>query len=78
MKLDKFATTGKTVAIVYALVIFQTPEHEGMSPRQSDQVFATDRSCTDILALIVLIGLVIGFVRSIAFFYSLSFPLSLV
>ncbi|KAK9299426.1 hypothetical protein QLX08_007543 [Tetragonisca angustula] len=38
-----------------------TPEHEGMSPRQSDQVFATDRSCTDILALIVLIGLVIGF-----------------
>ncbi|KAF3429136.1 hypothetical protein E2986_03005 [Frieseomelitta varia] len=32
-----------------------------MSPRQSDQVFATDRSCTDILALIVLIGLVIGF-----------------
>ncbi|XP_033307400.1 choline transporter-like protein 1 [Bombus bifarius] len=38
-----------------------TPDHEGMSTRQSDQFFVTDRSCTDILSLIVLIGLVIGF-----------------
>ena len=53
------------------MLVFQTPEHEGMSPRQSDQVFVTDRSCTDILALILLIGLVIGFVRTTS-----SYPLS--
>ncbi|XP_043802926.1 choline transporter-like protein 1 isoform X2 [Apis laboriosa] len=38
-----------------------TPENEGMSSRHSDQIFVTDRSCTDILTLIILIGLIIGF-----------------
>ncbi|CAK9802063.1 Choline transporter-like protein 1 [Anthophora quadrimaculata] len=38
-----------------------TPEHEGMSSRHSEQVFVTDRSCTDILAMILLIGLAVGF-----------------
>ncbi|XP_026670427.1 choline transporter-like protein 1 isoform X2 [Ceratina calcarata] len=37
-----------------------TPEHEG-SPRRSEQVFVTDRSCTDIITLIILLGLAIGF-----------------
>lgn len=41
-----------------------------MSTRQPDQFFVTDRSCTDILSLIVLIGLVIGFVRSTLFRFS--------
>ncbi|CAK9832448.1 Choline transporter-like protein 1 [Anthophora retusa] len=38
-----------------------TPEHEGMSSRHSEQVFVTDRSCTDILTMILLIGLAVGF-----------------
>lgn len=39
----------------------RTPENEGMSSRHSDQIFVTDRSCTDIITLIILIGLIIGF-----------------
>ncbi|XP_054015045.1 choline transporter-like protein 1 isoform X2 [Hylaeus anthracinus] len=40
----------------------RTPENdEGMSSRQSEQIFVTDRSCTDLLALIVLIALVAGY-----------------
>ncbi|XP_076639514.1 choline transporter-like protein 1 isoform X2 [Colletes latitarsis] len=39
----------------------RTPENEGMPTRHSEQIFVTDRSCTDILALIVLIALVAGF-----------------
>ncbi|OAD55258.1 Choline transporter-like protein 1 [Eufriesea mexicana] len=38
-----------------------TPEHGEMSSRHSDQVFVSDRSCTDILPLLVLIGVVVGF-----------------
>ncbi|XP_076246590.1 choline transporter-like protein 1 isoform X2 [Calliopsis andreniformis] len=39
----------------------RTPENEGMPPRHSEQIFVTDRSCTDILTLIILIALVAGF-----------------
>lgn len=60
MKLDTIF--GKTVTILVCFP-FQTPENEGMSSRHSDQIFVTDRSCTDILTLIILIGLIIGFVR---------------
>lgn len=44
-----------------------------MSTRHSEQVFVTDRSCTDILALILVIGLAIGYVRlSFSFFSFIS------
>ncbi|XP_031830541.2 choline transporter-like protein 1 isoform X2 [Nomia melanderi] len=38
-----------------------TPENQGTPTRHSEQVFVTDRSCTDILALIVLIALAVGY-----------------
>nr|XP_033320907.1 choline transporter-like protein 1 isoform X1 [Megalopta genalis]XP_033320908.1 choline transporter-like protein 1 isoform X1 [Megalopta genalis]XP_033320909.1 choline transporter-like protein 1 isoform X1 [Megalopta genalis]XP_033320910.1 choline transporter-like protein 1 isoform X1 [Megalopta genalis] len=39
-----------------------TPENQGTPPtRHSEQVFVTDRSCTDILTLIVLIALAAGY-----------------
>ncbi|XP_034186152.2 choline transporter-like protein 1 isoform X2 [Osmia lignaria lignaria] len=38
-----------------------TPENEGISTRHSEHVFVTDRSCTDILTLILVIGLAIGY-----------------
>lgn len=38
----------------------RTPEHEG-SPRRSEQVFVTDRSCTDLITLVILIALTIGY-----------------
>lgn len=59
---------GKTVTILVCFP-FQTPENEGMSSRHSDQIFVTDRSCTDILTLIILIGLIIGFVRFLFIYY---------
>ncbi|XP_076281785.1 choline transporter-like protein 1 isoform X2 [Lasioglossum baleicum] len=38
-----------------------TPENQGTPTRHSEQVFVTDRSCTDIVALIVLIALAVGY-----------------
>ncbi|XP_076661586.1 choline transporter-like protein 1 isoform X3 [Halictus rubicundus] len=38
-----------------------TPENQGTPTRHSEQVFVTDRSCTDILTLIVLIALAVGY-----------------
>ncbi|XP_078038767.1 choline transporter-like protein 1 [Augochlora pura] len=39
----------------------QTPENQGTPTRHSEQVFVTDRSCTDILTLIALIALAVGY-----------------
>lgn len=41
---------------------FQTPENEEMAARRSEKIFVTDRSCTDLITLIILIALLGGFV----------------
>ncbi|XP_076684764.1 choline transporter-like protein 1 isoform X2 [Andrena cerasifolii] len=39
----------------------EMPENEGMPSSHSEQIFVTNRSCTDILALIVMVALAAGF-----------------
>lgn len=38
-----------------------TPENEDMARRSSEQIFVTNRSCTDILALVIVVALIAGF-----------------